>query len=125
MDADTLLFFSNHESALPIYEAFEQTVLERLPDTRIKVQKTQISFYNKHQFACVSFLRVRPKKALPNPYLVITFGLEHRCSSPRIAVASEPYPNRWTHHLVASSPEDIDSELMAWIEEAAAFAAVK
>ena len=63
MDADVLLFFDKQRAALPMYEAFEQALFERLPDTRMKVQKTQISFYNKHQFCCVSFLRVRKKKS--------------------------------------------------------------
>ena len=45
--------------------------------------------------------------------------------SPRIAVATEPYPGRWTHHIVVSSLEEIDDELMGWIKEAAAFAAAK
>ena len=125
MDADVLLFFDKQRAALPMYEAFEQALFERLPDTRMKVQKTQISFYNKHQFCCVSFLRVRKKKELPDPYLVVTFGLEHEVQSPRIAAATEPYPNRWTHHVVLASPLEVDDELMGWVEEAAAFSAVK
>lgn len=125
MNADVVLFFDQQRDALPIYEAFEEALFARLPDTRMKVQKTQISFYNKHQFCCVSFLRVRPKKELPQPYLVVTFGLEQALQSPRIAAATEPYPNRWTHHVVVASPHEIDDELMAWIEAAAAFAAVK
>lgn len=32
---------------------------------RIKVQKSQISFYNKHLFACVSFAKIRKKKDCP------------------------------------------------------------
>lgn len=125
MDADVVLFFDQQRDALPIYEAFEEALFGRLPDTRMKVQKTQISFYNKHQFCCVSFLRVRPKKELPQPYLVVTFALEHQAHSQRIAVATEPYPNRWTHHVVVASLQEIDDELMTWIDEAAAFAAVK
>lgn len=125
MDADVLLFFDKQRAALPMYEAFEQALFERLPDTRMKVQKTQISFYNKHQFCCVSFLRVHPKKELPQPYLVVTFGLEQALQSPRIAAATEPYLNRWTHHVVLASPLEVDDELMCWVEEAAAFSAVK
>lgn len=125
MDADVLLFFDKQRAALAMYEAFEQALFERLPDTRMKVQKTQISFYNKHQFCCVSFLRVRKKKELPDPYLVVTFGLEHEVQSPRIAAATEPYPNRWTHHVVLASLLEVDDELMCWVEEAAAFSAVK
>lgn len=64
MDADVLLFFDKQRAALPMYEAFEQALFERLPDTRMKVQKTQISFYNKHQFCCVSvFARAQEKRA--------------------------------------------------------------
>lgn len=125
MDRSVLSFFAKHEGALPIYQAFEKALFAALPDTRMKVQKTQISFYNKHQFACVSFLRVRPKKELPNPYLVVTFGLVHRVDSPRIAAATEPYPERWTHHVILDTPTVVDEKLMSWVEEAAAFAAVK
>lgn len=63
MDADVLLFFDKQRAALPMYEAFEQALFERLPDTRMKVQKTQISFYNKHQFCCVSFCACARKKS--------------------------------------------------------------
>lgn len=125
MNADVVLFFDQQRDALPIYEAFEEALFARLPDTRMKVQETQISFYNKHQFCCVSFLRVRPKKELSQPYLVVTFGLEQALQSPRIAAATEPYPNRWTHHVVLASLLEVDDELMCWVEEAAAFSAVK
>ena len=76
MDADVLLFFDKQRAALPMYEAFEQALFERLPDTRMKVQKTQISFGNRHMFACVSFARVRRRAELPDPYIVVTFGLD-------------------------------------------------
>ena len=45
--------------------------------------------------------------------------------SSRIDIATEPYPNRWTHHVLISSIEEIDDELMSWIEEAAGFASIK
>lgn len=62
MDADTLMFFEQQPDALPLYEAFSEAVLKRYPDTKIKVQKTQITFTNRHIFACASFLRVRKKE---------------------------------------------------------------
>lgn len=65
MDWDTLPFFDQHPDALPLYEALEQQILAGIPDVRIKVQKTQISFYNRHLFACASFLRVKRKQELP------------------------------------------------------------
>ncbi|HIY64234.1 MAG TPA: hypothetical protein H9730_12390 [Candidatus Mediterraneibacter stercoripullorum] len=117
-----LQFFDSHPDALPLYERFEERVLSMIPDVKIKVQKTQISFYNRHLFACVSFARVRKKKDCPDIYIVITFGLEYRADSPRIDIATEPYPNRWTHHLLISEMSEIDDELMAWVKEAADFA---
>lgn len=36
-------------------------------------------------------------------------------------IATEPYPNRWTHHILISDTEEIDEELLGWIKEAADF----
>ena len=114
-------FFDRHPDALPLYEKFEKCVEDFVPEVRIKVQKTQISFFNSHLFACVSFARVRKKRDCPDCYIVVTFGLKHRVESPRIDIATEPYPNRWTHHVLISEPDEIDDELMGWIREAADF----
>lgn len=51
-----------------------------------------------------------------------TFGLGYHLESLRIDAASEPYPNRWTHHVLISEEKEIDEELMGWIKEAGAFA---
>lgn len=125
MNDETLLFFAKHPEALPLYEAFADTIERELGEVRIKVQKTQISFYNKRLFACVSFARVRKKRDCPPAYIVVTLGLGRRLASPRIEVAVEPYPGRWTHHLLVSDVADIDAELIAWVREAAAFAETK
>ena len=46
----------------------------------------------------------------------MTFGLPIRLDSPRIAVAVEPYPSRWTHHVLISDEGQLDGELMGWIQ---------
>ena len=121
MDEQIVQFFDRHPDALPLYEKFEKCVKDFVPEVRIKVQKTQISFYNRHMFACVSFARVRMKRDCPDCYIVVTVGIKHRAESPRIDIATEPYPNRWTHHVLISEPDEIDDELMGWIREAADF----
>ncbi len=118
--ADVLRFFDGHLEALPLYEAFAGKVLEEIGPVTVRVQKTQISFSNRYNFAFVSFLPARKKKDRPDVYITVTFGLRHRADSPRIDIASEPYPNRWTHHVLVASEEEIDGELMAWVKEAAA-----
>ena len=122
---DELMFFNEHPAALPLYETFIGRLLAEIDNVTIKVQKTQISFSNKYNFAFVSFLPVRKAKERPKIYITISFGLRYRKESPRIDAASEPYPNRWTHHMLISSADEIDNELMEWIKEAAAFSAGK
>lgn len=125
MNGDILFFFEKHMEALPIYEKLEKRILEDIPNVRIKAQKSQISFYNKHLFACVSFIRPVKDFHYPSSYMTVTFGLNRKAESPEISAVTKPYPSRWTHHAVVSSPEEIDSQLMDWIKEAAEFSASK
>ena len=125
MNSDILFFFSRDPAALPLYEAFAARTLEAVDNMTVRVQKTQITFANRRQFACVSFLPARRAKDRPEDYITVTLGLNRRLDSPRVDAASEPYPARWTHHLLLSSPEEADDELMAWVREAAAFSAAK
>lgn len=96
--------------------------LPRIPIRSSKVQKTQISFYNRRLYACVSFLRVKRKAELPEVYFVLTLGLATRLDSPRVAAIAEPYPGRWTTHFVISDPPDLDAEMYGWIDQAYEFA---
>ena len=125
ISSDELFFFDEKPAALPLYEEFAKRLLAEIDNVTVKVQKTQISFSNKYNFAFVSLLPVRKAKARPETWITVTFGLSYKKESPRIDVASEPYPNRWTHHLLISSADEIDDELMGWIKEAAAFSAGK
>ncbi len=122
---DELAFFDERHNALPLYECLKKQILDVCPEAEIRVKKTQISFYNAHLFAAVSFAPVRRAKDRPASFITLTFGLDHPVHSPRIDAAVEPYPNRWTHHVMLTEPGDIDGELMAWIREAAAFSAEK
>lgn len=125
MTGDILLFFQGHEEALPLYTHLEEALLERVPAMTVRVSKTQISFYNRRSFGAVSFNPVRRAAQRPPVWMTVTFGLGYRKESPRIDVATESYPNRWTHHVMISSAEEIDEELLGWLQEAAEFSAAK
>ena len=56
---------------------------------------------------------------------MVTVGLDRPLNSPRSAVSVEPYPGRWTHHLLLTAPEDVDGLLAAWLAEAYRFAREK
>lgn len=122
--SDTLFFFDGKPLELSLYETLLHRMETDFPEASIKVQKTQISFYSKHLFAAVS-LPVRRRKEWPKHCVLVTFGLSDRVDSPRIAVATEPYPNRWTHHVVVSAAEEIDAELLGWLRKAYDFAMAK
>lgn len=122
---DILTFFDAHPDAFPLYEAFETKLISLFPETKVQVKKTQISFSNRNLYACISFQRVRKKADLPNPYLVITLGLPYPLESSRVAVKTEPYPGRWTTHIVIGNAAEIDDELFLWIKQAYRFAESK
>ena len=124
-DDDTLLFFAGHGEALALYQALEVILYSSFPHVNRRVQKTQITFYNSHVFACVSFARVKRKAELPEGWLTLTLGLPYPLESERVAVKTEAYPGRWTHHFVLSRAEDLDSEMMDWIGASYAFAESK
>ena len=122
--ADAGMFFDGHPAELALYEALFRRMDGAFPEGTVKVQKSQISFYGRHLFGAAS-LPIRRRKDWPERCLVVTVGLSHRLDSPRVAVAVEPYPNRWTHHTIVSEPDQLDGELMGWLREAHAFALVK
>lgn len=43
---DTMFFFDRHQAVYPLYERFQEKLLASFPESRIKVQKSQISYYN-------------------------------------------------------------------------------
>ena len=121
---DEALFFRDWPQLFGLYMALRERLTARYPDMAVRVSKTQISFYNRHMFAMAS-LPVRRKKEWPGEFLMVSFGLARRAQSSRIAVCTEAYPGRFTHHVIVEREEELDDELMAWIGEAYDFALSK
>ena len=120
-DADTLLLVNAQPGALPLLSALEDAIFTRFPETKRRVGKTQISYYHRFVFACVSLARVKRKAELPRTWLTLSLGLPYPLESPRAAVKTEACPGRWTTHFVLGAPEELDEELLSWLEEAYAF----
>lgn len=116
MSAEVTQFFTKMPQTLPLYETVE-AVLMSFPDVKMKVHKTQISFYAKRLFAAV-WLPLRIMKNRPDNYIVLTLALHDRIDSPRIVEVVQPYPQRWTHHIIVSNSTEIDEELKSWIYQA-------
>lgn len=116
-DQDVLRFFDGKPRQQALYETLFTRLEENFPGASVKVQKSQISFYGRHLFAAAS-LPVRRRKEWPRDCILVTFGLGMRVVHDRIAVAVEPYPNRWTHHVVVAGEDEVDNRLMDWLRAA-------
>ena len=115
-ESDVLFFFDGRPDALALYRALAEGLERIAAEASVKVQKSQISFYDGGLFAMASL----PKRKR-DPGLVVSFGLGRREPSPRIAVAVEPYPGRWTHHVPVTAKDQMDGELLGWLREARDF----
>ena len=98
-------------------------LLAELPGTDIRVQKSQITFRGRYNFGALSLPRRAQDKRAHT--LLLTLGLPARLDTDRVAVATEPYPGRWTHHIPLTSPQDLDEELRGWVHAAYQFAETK
>ncbi len=124
MNPDVLLLFEKHPALLPLYEHCAAKILDAFPDAKTKVSKTQVGFSNRNGFAYL-WPPTRRIKGRPGTYIVLTFGLGYRLEHPRVIEVVEPYPHRWTHHVLISAPEEMDDEVMAWLREAYDFSLAK
>ena len=120
-DLDALMFFEGRPLALSLYETLLDRIRSEIGETNLRVQKTQITFFNRHVFACVAPNRSWQKQES----LTVCIFLCRPIDSPRVKVMSEPYPNRWTHRIPVCSAAEIDGELMGWLQEAYAFSNLK
>ena len=120
MTQDELQFFAGHGAALPIYTELRSRVFAQWPDVEVRVARTQITFKARYGFAFVSTRRMG--RRCPEVFIIVSFGLGREVRSERIFAASEPYPNRWTHHVIVASPDEVDGELLGWLAEAPDFA---
>lgn len=119
-ETDLLCFFDGRPGELALYQALYAQLDAAFPSASAKVQKTQASFYDGGLFAMVSLPKRRRDSGI-----VVSFGLGRREGSPRVGVAVEPYPGRWTHHVAVTRPEELDGELMGWLQEAWEFCQLK
>jgi len=119
--SEIVSFFSKMPEVIPLYERIEEKILERFNDVSIEIKHSQITFKSKRGFVHV-WLPISKMKSRPEYYVVLSFGLNKKIESSRIAESVETYKNRWMHHLVIEKPEELNDELLNWIQEAYLFA---
>lgn len=108
-------FFSNQKIQIALYKAIIKKIKE-LGSVQIEVMKSQISFKACRKFAWVWIPKPWAKR--PKNSLVLTISLRRNITSTKIAEAVEPYPGRWTHHIIIKSENDLDQAVLSWLQEA-------
>lgn len=96
-----------------LYELLEARVLA-FGETLCKHDRTQTAFVRQVQFAWVSL----PRRKSDAGAVMLSIGLPVRVDSPRILHAAEVAPGRWMHHLLLRSAEELDAEVVGWLEMA-------
>lgn len=85
-------------------------------------RKTQVAFGHGRRFAWVWLPQMWIRQQ-PADSITLTFSLDHRIADPRIRQSLEPYPGRFTHHVVLIRPKDFDHKVKRWLSDAYEFAA--
>ena len=113
-------FLAQKPEALPAARAFLLGALERWPEAEIVTQKTQVGLRDPRPF-CALTLPGKRVRGRPTPGAMLSLFLPRPLATDRLLMAVEPYPGRFTNHLVLSFPEDVDEDLWAWTAEARRF----
>ena len=80
-------------------------------------RKTQVSFKHRRAFAWIWLPQMWIKQQ-PRGSITLTFGLDHQVRARRIKQSVEPYPGRYTHHVVITTADEFDAQVKRWLREA-------
>lgn len=112
-------FFAGKPETRAFFMAVERKI-RAIGPAIIKVSKTQISFATRTQFAWVWMPQPTDRKR-PLHSLVLSFGCGRQIVHDQIVEAIEPYPGRWTHHVIIAEEADLTAAVDAWMREAYQF----
>ena len=112
-------FFAGKPETKALFMAVERKI-RAIGPAIITVTKTQISFATRTQFAWV-WMPLPTDRKRPLHSLVLSFGCGRRIVHDQIVEAIEPYPGRWTHHVIIAEEADLTGVLDVWLLEAYRF----
>jgi len=111
--------FAGRPAALLLFHAVRHHIESRTP-VMVEAPKTQVSFGTAWKFAWV-WLPQLWFKAQPDSSNTLAFALDRHVVHDRIRQTVEPYPGRWTYHVVIRQESDLDEDVKEWLSEAYAF----
>jgi hypothetical protein len=98
-----------------------RAALGDVPGVSVQASKSQVVFRRRRGFAWLWL----PGQYLRKPAadVVLSIGLGRHAASARWKEVAHPAPTHWMHHLEIGAPDDIDAEVLGWLQEAAERAA--
>jgi hypothetical protein len=93
------------------------TFLNSLGGVESATTKTQVSFRHGRAFAWIWLPQMWIEKQ-PRGSITLTFSLDHQVRDHRIKQSVEPYPGRYTHHVVITRAAEFDTQVKRWLTEA-------
>lgn len=108
--------FGGLPQARGLYDLVEGFI-RSLGRVEVVPRRTQVGFRHLRMFAWVWLPQMWIKKQ-PSESITLGFGLDHRVSDRRIKQSVEPYPGRFTHHVVILRASDFDAAVRGWVREA-------
>lgn len=112
--------FSGRPESLHLFQEVRRFI-ESLGPVTVEATKTQVSFGAKRKFAWVWLPQIWIRKQ-PDISITLTIDLDRCVRHDRMRQVVEPYPGRWTHHIVIHQESDFDEDVRGWLREAYAFA---
>jgi len=110
-------FFGYDPVCCAIFDAFADAMRKLYPNAEILRQKTALSFRDPRPFVYVSHGRGGRRRSEPK-HITLSFALDMPVPDERIRYCVQVTPHRYTHHVELRSPEEIDDQLLLWIDMA-------
>ena len=107
-------FFARDETAVSIYRALAGSLVV-LDGVRVVASKSQVAFWARRGFAYAWAPGRYLKSDVP---VVLSFALGERLTSARFKEVVHPSPALWMHHVELRAVEDVDDEVIGWLERA-------
>ncbi|MBK8049569.1 MAG: hypothetical protein IPK16_22140 [Anaerolineales bacterium] len=108
-------FFLGHVDSQAIFDVLHR-LIDSIGPAEMRCTKSQVSFRRRKAFAW-AWMPGQYRRGKNAP-LVLTLSFRERNESPRWKSIVEPSSGGYTHHLELYSPDEIDGEVVNWLETA-------
>lgn len=105
--------FAESPGGLEIYHRLVD-LLEGL-DVDVHATRSQVALHHRIGFGYLWYPGRYVRSQVP---AVLSFALPERLESPRFKQVGSPAPGMWMHHLELIGPDDLDEEVVGWLQAA-------